>query len=176
MTTVEEFLVRCQPLEFIALVAVIVGAVVGLVGLMAWRQVRLKQTEAALKQEALRKGLSVAEIQQLLKPTLGLFVAKPRTDAEAIREVARGLTTMGTSGPDFEQCMALIQATDSATRLAVAEVSEGMIEEAWEYANKEQLVAIIRGLCVEARSDDSGNPDIRDIPAKPFATAVRPRD
>ena len=87
-----EFLARCQPLEVIALVAVVAAALVGVVGLVVWRQVRLHQAEAVLKQEGLRKGLSVAEIQQLLRRDPGLFfqARTPSTDADVMRHPELG--------------------------------------------------------------------------------------
>jgi hypothetical protein len=129
--TLEDYLVQSQPLQCIFLLALMAGAAV-VFGLLVWRNVRLKQAEAAIK--------------------------SPRTDAEAVGAVARTLTDLGISGSEIEQRMALVQATNSATKQAVAAAFDGMFEEV-EKKEKEQYLAVFRGLCGAARPAESGNRD-----------------
>jgi len=55
--------------EMIVLVAVFGGLLTGIIAVLAtqWRRVRVTEAETALKQQLLEKGMSAAEIEQVLK-------------------------------------------------------------------------------------------------------------
>ena len=65
----EEFLFKFNAGEFIGLVAVLVGPMIAVVAIIAtnWRRVRVAEMEGALKQQMLDKGMSAAEIEQVMK-------------------------------------------------------------------------------------------------------------
>jgi hypothetical protein len=64
-----DFLARFDGGELIGLVAVGGGLLIGLVAVIAaiWRSVRVAELEAHLKQQMLGRGMSAAEIEQVLK-------------------------------------------------------------------------------------------------------------
>ena len=64
-----DLLSKMKPGEFIGLVAVVGGLVVGAISILVnyWRRVRLAELEAALKQQMLDRGMAAAEIEQVLK-------------------------------------------------------------------------------------------------------------
>jgi hypothetical protein len=146
--SVGEFLAKCQPLEVIALVAVLAVALVGLVALVVWRQVRLKQAVLALKQEAVQKGLSVAEIDDLISGTsLIVHTVTPKnggqfSDANSVGSVAWYLGKYQFSAPELEHYLALVQAADSQTKQAIVAAFQQM-----NNLDKEHALAVIRGLC-----------------------------
>jgi SOS response regulatory protein OraA/RecX len=65
----EEFLAKFNAGQFIGLAAVIVGPMIAVVAIIAsqWRRVRIAEMEGALKQQMLDKGMSAAEIEQVMK-------------------------------------------------------------------------------------------------------------
>ena len=59
---------KFSPGEFIALAAVIVGPLIAITAIITtqWRRVRIAEMEATLKQQMLDKGMSAAEIEQVM--------------------------------------------------------------------------------------------------------------
>jgi hypothetical protein len=156
--SLEEFLAKCQPLEVIALVAVLAVVLVGVVALVVWRQVRVKQAVFALKQESVRKGLSVAEIHELVSgpPLFGSEFGPKRldtaSDADRVGMVAQALVRCGFSAPELEKYLALVQAADSPTKQAIVAAFARMAND------KENAVAVIRGLCGAGGPETTGGP------------------
>src|ERR1022692_869058 len=66
-----DFLSTLKGGELIGLAAVIMGPMVAIVAVIAsqWRRVRVAEYEATLKQQMLDKGMSAAEIVQVMKAT-----------------------------------------------------------------------------------------------------------
>jgi SOS response regulatory protein OraA/RecX len=64
-----EFLSKFNSGDFIGLVAVVGGLTIPVVAILAtqWRRVRIAEMEASLKQQMLDKGMSAAEIEQVMK-------------------------------------------------------------------------------------------------------------
>src|SRR5204863_454384 len=91
--TIADQLSRWQPTEAIVLAGIVAAAVVLWTGLMAWRHVRLAQAEAAWKQSLLQRGLSVDEIERLLRAP---GTSTIRTH-DAMDAVARSLVVCGCS-------------------------------------------------------------------------------
>lgn len=63
-----EFLARFSSGEIIGLVAVIIGPTIAIAAIVCtqWRRVKIAEMEACLKQQMLEKGMSAAEIEQVL--------------------------------------------------------------------------------------------------------------
>lgn len=151
--------------EITVVVAIVAAAVVALVGLVVWRKVSLKQAEAAVKQEAVRKGLSVADIQHLME----LPTAVSPYERVDVGRVARELAVAGVSGAELEQAMALVQGSDSPTRLTIAQAFFQMVNAFGHKPDKEQLLAVIRGCCGAARSKGDVEGDTSASSSQPDA-------
>jgi SOS response regulatory protein OraA/RecX len=108
---VNELFNRMRPGEFIGLIAVAGGLVVGAISIIVtqWRRVRLAEQEAALKQQMLEKGLAPAEIEQVL--TASRESDQPRglqlTGSEAGQKAAlvNLLAVHGYEGEDIERIL-----------------------------------------------------------------------
>jgi hypothetical protein len=175
---VEAFLARCQPLEVIALVAVLAAALVGVVALLVWRQVRLNQAVLALKQESVQKGLSVAEIHDLVSgPSLFGSHSGPKgvdtlSDADIVGFIASILKQCQLSAPEVEQYLALVQAADSPTKQAINAAFRSSTYD----RDKKHAVAVIRALCGAGSPERTGG-SVRPntcVPAVESTTEPRP--
>ena len=64
-----EFLSTLNGGQLIGLVAVILGPLIAITAIIAsqWRRVRIAEMEASLKQQMLDKGMSAAEIEQVMR-------------------------------------------------------------------------------------------------------------
>ena len=64
----------------IGLIAVVVGPLIAMVAIVAsqWRRVRIAEMDSALKQQMLDKGMSAAEIEQVVRSS-----QEPRRSAKA---------------------------------------------------------------------------------------------
>jgi hypothetical protein len=64
-----EFLDKFNPGEIIGLAAVIVGPLIAITAIisMHWRRVRIAEIEGVLKQQMLDKGMTAAEIEQVMR-------------------------------------------------------------------------------------------------------------
>src|SRR5262245_12547302 len=148
-----EFLSKWSPGEFIALAGVVFGAVVAIVWLSLRRSVRLAAMAADLKQEMLRRGMSVDEINRLLSAPTSFCMPQPRlrTDEQAVGEVAAILASNDASALEIEQLLRMLQTADSATRQMVCHTLTNMSENG---ASPEQMVYAIRGLCKPTHAFD----------------------
>jgi catalase (peroxidase I) len=63
-----EIIAKFDAGQIIGLVAVVIGPIVAIVAILThqWRKVRIAEMEGALKQQMLDKGMSAAEIEQVL--------------------------------------------------------------------------------------------------------------
>jgi len=119
----DEFLARFQPGEFIGLVAVLVGPLIAVTAVVAsqWRRVRIAEMEAALKQQMLDKGMSAAEIEQVLGASQG---GKPSasTGNEAVDRAAlvQRMVDEGYEGADIERVLKAYQSPKKAEENPVA--------------------------------------------------------
>jgi len=66
-----ELLQRLDGGELIGLTAVLIGPLIAIVGIVTsqWRRVRLAEIESTLKQQILAKGMSAAEIKEVIRGT-----------------------------------------------------------------------------------------------------------
>jgi hypothetical protein len=146
-----ELLARSQPSEIITLVAILAGALVAFTALVNWRHVRVAQVDSATKQELLRHGLSVDDVERLTHPAPRL---SPRNDDHALREVAGYLSAKDFSGADVEQTLALVRAADLPTKQAVCAALDGLFEAS--NPSQEQVLGAIRGLCAAPARPPAG--------------------
>src|SRR5205085_4592850 len=70
-SNMSELLAKFEAGELIALVAVIGGTLIAIISVIAyqWGKVRVAEMETGLKQQMLDKGMSAAEIEQIMKVT-----------------------------------------------------------------------------------------------------------
>jgi hypothetical protein len=113
----EEFLAKFNAGQFIGLTAVIVGPMIAVVAIIAtqWRRVRIAEMEGALKQQMLDKGMSAAEIEQVMKagqePMLKPPVVIGATGNEAQDRAAlvQRMVDEGYEGADIERVLKAYQ-------------------------------------------------------------------
>lgn len=109
-----ETLARFSPGEIIALVAVIVGPLIAITAIITtqWRRVRVAEMEATLKQQMLDKGMSAAEIEQVM--TANQRQPGSTGDASADRAaLAQRMVDEGYEGEDIER---VLKAYESNTK------------------------------------------------------------
>jgi hypothetical protein len=134
---------------FLVAVTVIVCSVTATIT-QAWQKVRRLEQEAVLKQEMLRRGLSVEEMERLLRAN-----SKPQDDVaaspdeKAIEELIACLGEHGASGSVVEQILAVVQSADPALRRALCRAVKAVLENSSleGEAKDEQILGVVRGLC-----------------------------
>lgn len=154
------FVEQWQPVEVIILAAVAATALVA----WNWRRVQLARVEAELKHEALRKGMSLEEIEELLQ--LSSKQVETCTDEEAVGKVAECLVDVEFPGDQIEQLMADLKAADSSTKHAVCQAAWNMVhaDNADCIGNetlREQIHAAIRGLLKPTQEAEPPSPAAR---------------
>ena len=110
-----EFLDKFNGGQLIGLVAVLVGPLIALVAIAAsqWRRVRIAELEAALKQQMLDKGMSAAEIEQVMRS--GQELQSPAKAASTGNEaldkaaLAQRMIDNGYEGQDIERVLRAYQ-------------------------------------------------------------------
>lgn len=107
-----EFLNQFKPGEIIGLVAVLIGPLVAIVAIVMtqWRRVRIAEMDGALKQQMLDKGMTAAEIEQVLNASQG---GRPigTSGNEAIDRAAlvQRMVDEGYEGADIERVLQAYQ-------------------------------------------------------------------
>ena len=110
-----EFLAKLSGGEIISLTAVLVGPLIAVVAIIMtqWRRVRVAELEATLKQQMLDKGMSAAEIEQVMRASLepGRTVQIASTGNEAADKAAlvQRMVDQGYEGEDIERVLKAYQ-------------------------------------------------------------------
>lgn len=125
---------------YICLFACIAISVVAPVAARAWVKVRKATTDAALKQEMLRRGLSVEEMERVLR------AAEPVMSEEAAhRALGEVVAGQKISAAALEETVAAFRAADAATKREVVQLLQG-IATSTGALSEETLLAVVRGL------------------------------
>jgi SOS response regulatory protein OraA/RecX len=110
-----DFLSKLNGGEIIGLAAVIAGPMVAIVAVIAtqWRRVRVAEFEATLKQQMLDKGMSAAEIEQVMRasqdPAAAGPVASTGNGALDKAALAQRMVDEGYEGKDIERVLKAYQ-------------------------------------------------------------------
>jgi len=111
----EEFLFKFNAGEFIGLAAVIVGPMIAVVAIIAtnWRRVRVAEMEGALKQQMLDKGMSAAEIVQVMNAhpcwTGSSAISASGNEAQDRAALVQRMVDEGYEGEDIERVLKAYQ-------------------------------------------------------------------
>ncbi|MBM3997515.1 MAG: hypothetical protein FJ303_25720 [Planctomycetes bacterium] len=101
-----ELMAKFSPGEFIALAAVVMGPLIAITAIIAtqWRQVRITEMKIILKQQMLDKGMSPAEIEQVMSVgNAALASVGPTGNPEADRvALAQRMIDEGYEAADIE--------------------------------------------------------------------------
>jgi hypothetical protein len=153
---------RLDGSEILALVAIGGGLLVGLlIALTAivtyhWRRLRQLEGEASLKQEMVRRGMSVGDIERVIRvsgsppaeadsaPKEKAILLKDMTPRQLDALVATELAGIGADPETIDRAMGPVTAADRDTKLAVAEAVRRMIE---NETDEEQILASVLALC-----------------------------
>jgi hypothetical protein len=137
-----------QNFWFMLFAWLIIITVVGTVT-QAWQRVRRADREAALKETMLQRGLSIDEIERLLRAS-----SKPQEDAaaesaenDAIEELTEALGECGAAAPVVEEVLAAIRGADPATRQTTCRAVKAVINGSDQASKDELILAVARGLC-----------------------------
>ena len=140
-----EFFSTWHPGAVTALVAVASLFLTIIVAILSgnWRRVRQTEIAASLKRELIQQGYPVEQIGQLVNAPLD---DEDETVNQKGREwqLAALLVRHEVSGEAMEGLLRTYQATDAATRKAVYDSVEEMLEAG---GNEEQVMAAVRALC-----------------------------
>ena len=110
-----EFLAKFSGGELIGLVAVLVGPLIAIVAVLAtqWRRVRVAELEGALKQQMLDKGMSAAEIEQVMRASLGssgsISVVASGNESQDKAALVQRMVDEGYEGQDIERVLKAYQ-------------------------------------------------------------------
>jgi hypothetical protein len=145
-----EFLTLWPPGAVIGLVSVVVGCLTAIVWGIAifWSWVRREEIRANLKRDMLQRGLSVEEIERILRAPDKPEQAVNERDLDA--NLASLLVQYEVSAPTIEQVVRTFQAADPTAKKAVYDAVEEMLGSG---AEEEQLVTAIRMLCTPRRRE-----------------------
>jgi hypothetical protein len=113
----------------------------------AWRKVRRDEQEAALKQEMLRREMSVEEMARVLG--LGTKSSreedKPGSEESYIEDMAAHLAGCEASTSTIEEVLTAVRAADPASRKAIARSVQAIVDNHGE-ATEAQILGVVRGL------------------------------
>ena len=110
-----EFFDKLNGGELIGFTAVIAGPLIAIVAIIMsqWRRVRVAEMDAALKQQMLDKGMSAAEIEQVMRASLepGHERNSKSTGNEALDKtaLAQRMIDEGYEGADIERVLKAYQ-------------------------------------------------------------------
>jgi hypothetical protein len=139
-------LAHWSPAELIVLVGVLLVAGILITALLFWRRVRLVQAEAALKTAMLQRGLTVDEMERLLRA--GPRAERPppplTTEDQIIGEIVGHMTGPDVSEQDLEKVLAALTAVEPGKKLALCSTLLRMIK--MSDPDPDRMLAVIRGL------------------------------
>lgn len=132
---------------FLVAATVIVTSVVATVA-QAWQKARRAEQEALLKQEMLRRGLTVEEMERLLRANAKRSGEEaPSTNEDAIEGLAECLGECRASAEVIEQVLAAVRAADPSVRQTACRAVQAVIRGSDQEAKDEHILAVVRGLC-----------------------------
>ncbi len=155
---------------FLVAVTVIVCSVVGTVA-QAWQKVRRGEQELRLKQEMLRRGLSVEEMERVLRASAkGPDAPSPSPDEKAVEQLIKCLVEHGTSGRVVEQVLAAVRSSGPALQRSLCRAVKAVVENSplEGEAHDEQVLAVVRGLVNPAPPARAANVDEAFQPVRPL--------
>jgi hypothetical protein len=119
-----------------------------------WRKVRESAQLAALKQSMVEKGLSVEEIERVLRAS-----AKPQEEEDPpVVKLAECLASQKIPPGETQEILSLLRAAHPATQPTAAKSLITMLE---EEAEAEQVVAAARALCGSVPPPEAASKDYR---------------
>jgi hypothetical protein len=114
----------------------------------AWQKVRRAELETALKRQMLDRGLTVAEMEQLLRASPRSSPPAP-ADGRVVEKVAETLAEHQAPPQVIEQVLIAVRRADPGTQQAIHRAIEAVVAKALEEdepANAEAILAFVRGL------------------------------
>ncbi len=96
----------------------------------AWQKVRRGEQETELKRDMLQRGLSVEEMERVLRAGSGKHKepkAKSGRDERIVERLAAHLGKCQASGPVIDEVLTTVRAADSAGKLAIERAVQGLI-------------------------------------------------
>ena len=137
-----------SPELLIPILAIVCGAVVALVAIIAhqWRAVRRTEMELALKQDMLRRGLSVEEIERVLRASEvpPEAPAKPDPVSDNAYALTEKMIEEGRSGEEIERLLKLLHATGGTVSDNEYALIEKMLDEGKDIVQIERVVRAFR--------------------------------
>jgi hypothetical protein len=132
--------------EVIALTAVLLGCLTAIVWGVAifWCWARRTEIHANLMRDFLQRGLSVDEIERLLRAQEAAAPAKVVNERALEAGLASLLVQHEVSAATVEQVLRVYQSADAATKQAVYDAIEEMLDSG---AGEDQLLTAVRALC-----------------------------
>jgi hypothetical protein len=125
-----ETLFSKDPALLIPIIMAVCGALVGIVAIIAnqWRNVRSAEVEAALKQDMLTRGLSVDEIERVVRATNKSSKSKPewaRSKKDPISDneyyLVEKLVDEGKSAEEIERIIKALKAGGRSANMQAVE-------------------------------------------------------
>lgn len=119
-----------DPALLIPIIMALCGALVGIVAILAhqWRNIRNAEVEAALKQDMLTRGLSVDEIERVVRATNKSSKSKPewaRNKKDPISDneyyLVEKLVDEGKSAEEIERIINAVKAGGRSANMRAAE-------------------------------------------------------
>ncbi|HZV07374.1 MAG TPA: hypothetical protein VE999_19985 [Gemmataceae bacterium] len=125
---------------------------------------RRAEREAALKKEMLDRGLSVDEIERVIRATAEQ-PKQPISDEDE-KEVAGefGALLVSCKPGTIEEVFVLFKAADLATRRAMVSAISQMRDQLASEVTDEQVRAVVRGLARPAETSPESAPSANDLP------------
>jgi hypothetical protein len=136
------------PELLIPLAAIVCGAIVGLVAIIAhqWRAVRRTEMELALKQDMLNRGLSVEEIERILRAsgTPPEEPAKPDPITDNEYAFVEKMVEEGRTAAEVERLVTLLRSTGGGMSDNEYALIEKMLEEGKTVEEIERVIRAFR--------------------------------
>ena len=167
---------------FLLFAMIVITSVTGTIA-HVWQKVRRAEQEAALKQDMLQRGLSVEDIERVLRARTSQRETYPteNSDDGMLEEFAGLLGACQASPSAIEELLAMVQTADSATKQAIVRAVEGMRDGSEEGISEEEIRAVVRALvrpagqpAESATSQNGSSPAIGA--ASRFSDAFRPSE
>jgi hypothetical protein len=152
-----------NPELLIPFAVIVCGALVGLVAILAhqWRAIRRTELETALKQDMLRRGLSVDEIERVLRASEvpPEAPAKPDPVSDNAYALTEKMIEEGRSGEEIERLLKLLHATGGAVSDNEYALIEKMLDEGKPLDQIERVVRAFRAPPAAPPAAAAGEPE-----------------
>jgi hypothetical protein len=156
-------LANWRPSELIGLIAVLFGAAIAAMTLLFWRRVRLAQSEAALKQAMLQRGLAPDEIERLMACS-SQPPPPPQTEEQAVEDLAACLHESAISDSVIAQVFTAIRLAEPPLKRSICHAIRGLAGDSGDEAEEKQILAALRGLCESNLLTEAGSAPRRFAP------------